>query len=81
VLAGLFGILHGLLNGSALAAIGSGPRMIIGIVLMVLVIGLLGSAFTVALKSAWARIAIRVAGSWVAAVGMLMLGWLMQKPG
>lgn len=81
VLAGLFGILHGLLNGSALAAIGSGPRMIIGSVLMVLVIGLLGSAFTVALKSAWARIAIRVVGSWVAAVGMLMLGWLMRKPG
>ena len=80
MLAGLFGILHGLLNGSALAAIGAGPRTIIGIVLMVLVSGLLISAFTVSLKAAWARIAVRVAGSWVAAVGMLMLGWLMRKP-
>lgn len=80
-LAGLCGTLHGLLNGSALSAIGAGPLTIIGIALMVLTIALLGSALTVSLKAVWARIAVRVAGSWVAAVGMLMLGWLLRKPG
>ena len=33
------------------------------------------SAFVVTLKADWMRIAVRVAGSWIAAVGLLMLGW------
>jgi hydrogenase/urease accessory protein HupE len=44
LLAGLFGTLHGLLNGSAL-------------------------------------VAVRVARSWIAAVGMLMFGWLVRGTG
>jgi hypothetical protein len=27
------------------------------------------------LRIVWMRIAVRVAGSWVAAIGLLMLGW------
>jgi hydrogenase/urease accessory protein HupE len=77
-LAGLFGALHGLLNGSALAAVKAGPLAIAGVSLTVLTVGLLGSAWIVSLKAAWARIAVRVAGSWVAAVGMLMFGWLVR---
>ena len=34
------------------------------------------SAAVVPLRAFWARIAVRVAGSWVVAVGILMLGWL-----
>jgi urease accessory protein len=44
----------------------------------VLVLALLTSAAVVPLRAAWAKIVVRVAGSWVAAVGMLMLGWLAQ---
>lgn len=78
-LAGLYGALHGLLNGSALAAIGAGPLSLFGIVVTVMVLALLVSAAVVSLQLAWTRIAVRVAGSWVAAVGLLMLGWLLQS--
>ena len=77
-LAGLYGGLHGLLNGAALAAIGAGSMALFGIVMTVLVLALLTSAAVVPLRAAWAKIVVRVAGSWVAAVGMLMLGWLAQ---
>ena len=33
------------------------------------------TAFVVQLRAHWARIAVRVAGSWIAASGLLMLGW------
>ena len=68
-------------NGSALAAIGAGPLALTGIAVTVLVIALLISAFVVSLHAAWTRIAVRVAGSWVAAVGMLMFGWLVRGTG
>lgn len=78
LLATLFGMLHGLLNGSALAVVGAGPIALFGIVSMVSIAGLLVSAFVVSLRPAWTRVAVRVAGSWVAAVGMLMFGWLVR---
>ena len=81
LLAGLYGALHGLLNGSALAAMDSGLLSIVGVSVTVLIIGLLCSALIVSLKAAWTRIAIRVAGSWIAAVGMLMLGWMVRGSG
>ena len=36
------------------------------------------AAITVALRAPWARIAARVAGSWIAALGLLSLGWLLR---
>ena len=77
-LAGLYGALHGVLNGVALAAIDAGPSALFGIVLTVFTIALLTSAAVVSLRVAWSRIAVRVVGSWVVAVGILMLGWLGQ---
>jgi hypothetical protein len=47
----------------------------------VLVIALLVSAAVVSLRAAWTRIAVRVVGSWVAAIGMLMFGWLARGIG
>ncbi len=77
-LAALYGVLHGLLNGSALASVGAGNTALLGIVMTVLLISLLISAAVVPLRGIWSRIAVRVAGSWVAAVGILMFGWLTQ---
>lgn len=77
-MAGVYGALHGLLNGSALGVIGAGPLSLFGIAATVLIIALLVSAGVVSLRRAWTRIAVRVAGSWVAAVGMLMFGWLVR---
>jgi hypothetical protein len=39
---------------------------------------ILGAACTVAWQSGWLRIAWRVAGSWIAAVGLLLLGWSLR---
>ena len=80
-LAGLYGALHGLLNGSALGAIGAGPSALLGVAATALVVALLTSAAVVPLRAVWALIAVRVAGSWVAAVGMLMLGWIARGSG
>jgi hypothetical protein len=33
----------------------------------------------VQLRASWARIAVRVAGSWIAASGLLMLGWAVRQ--
>ncbi len=77
-LTGLFGLVHGLLNGSALAVIGAGLMSLLGIAATVLVITLLLSALVLTIRADWLRIVVRVAGSWVAAVGMLMFGWLMK---
>lgn len=77
-MAGFYGALHGLLNGSALGVIGAGPLSLFGITAAVLILALFVSAAVVSLRAAWTRIAVRVAGSWVAAVGMLMFGWLVR---
>ena len=78
-LAGAYGALHGLLNGSTLAAMGAGVASLTGIVLTALLLVLLASAVVAPLQAFWARTVVRVAGSWVVAVGMLMLGWLAQS--
>jgi hydrogenase/urease accessory protein HupE len=77
-LAGLYGALHGLFNGSALVAMGAGAASLLGIVLTVLLLALLTSAAVAPLQAFWARITVRVVGSWIVAVGVLMLGWMIQ---
>jgi hydrogenase/urease accessory protein HupE len=74
------GLVHGVLNGVALKE-GAGILGLIGIMASLFVILAIVSAFIVSLKKPWARIVVRVAGSWVAAIGMLMFGWLMRGQG
>jgi hypothetical protein len=45
----------------------------------VFVLVALTAALVVQLRAHWARIAVRVAGSWIAASGLLMLGWAVRK--
>lgn len=77
-LAILTGTLFGLDNGGAIAAVGGGAVSVAGIMAAVAVLTLLASALTFSLRAGWMRIALRVVGSWIAAVGMLMLGWLLR---
>jgi hypothetical protein len=51
---------------------------LIGIMATLFVIIALVSALIVSLKKPWTRIVVRVAGSWVAAIGMLMVDWLLH---
>lgn len=75
-----FGFLHGFLNGTAMAA-GGGSLALFGISLAVFVLVTLVSALVVSLRKYWARITVRVAGSWITAIGLLMLGWTYRGMG
>ena len=73
----MLGLVHGFLNGAVLQA-GAGTLGLIGIATMLFVLVTLASALVVSLRKSWARIAVRVAGSWIAAIGLLMFGWAMR---
>jgi len=74
------GLVHGVLNGVALKE-GAGILGLIGIMATLFVIVAIVSAFIVSLKQPWTRIVVRVSGSWVAAIGMLMFGWMFRGQG
>ena len=58
-----------------MAQAGPGTRAIIGISGTVFVAMTLVAALVTAWQSGWVRIAWRVLGSWIAASGLLLLGW------
>jgi len=78
-LAALTGLYHGYLNGTGMGATGYAGMALLGLVVAVFVLVALGAAFVVWLRAEWARIAVRVAGSWIAACGLLLLGWAFKK--
>jgi len=75
VLAAALGITHGWLNGAGIAVAGREASGLFGIAGTIFVVVALASALVVSLHRPWTRIAVRVTGSWFAAVGLLMLGW------
>jgi len=72
------GGLNGYLNGSAMAVAKLGLAGLAGIVSALFVVVALAAALAVAQRAPWTRIAVRVAGSWVAAAGLLLLGWSLR---
>jgi urease accessory protein len=74
-LALVLGLLHGYLNGAAMSQAKLGALGLVGIVAAVFVLVALAAGLVVALRTPWTRIAVRVAGSWIAAIGLLLLGW------
>lgn len=78
----LVGFLHGFLNGVAMraAGAGNGALELLGIAVMIFVLATVFAALVVSIRVNWARIVVRVAGSWIAAIGLLMLGWAL-RPG
>jgi urease accessory protein len=72
------GLLHGWLNGTGIAAAQREALGLAGIGSAIFVVVALASAFVMSLRAGWMRIAVRVAGSWVAAIGLLMLGWSLR---
>ncbi len=77
-LATVIGLLHGWVNGPVLAEAQLGLRGLTGTVASVFVVVALASAAVVALRWPWTRIAVRVLGSWIAASGLLLLGWSLR---
>ena len=65
-------------NGLAMAQDGQGPRGVIGSTAAVFVLVTLVAALAAGTTIAWVRIAWRVLGSWIAASGLLLLGWALR---
>lgn len=76
-LAIVFGLVHGFLNGAVLVE-GARTTELIGVISMLFVMVTMVSALVVSLKRPWERIVVRVTGSWIAAVGFLMIGWAVR---
>ena len=79
VLAAMLGLWNGSWNGielarSGAAALGTG----LGIACAAFVVVALLGAVAAAVRALWARIAVRVAGSWIAAAGLFMMGWALR---
>lgn len=78
VLSALLGLVHGYLNGSGMGLSVSAIVAALGLAAAVFVLVVLIAALVVRLQAHWARIAVRVGGSWIAASGLLMLGWVVR---
>jgi urease accessory protein len=78
-LAALLGLYHGYLNGTGLGLSGTSAAVLLGLIFAVFVLIAFAAALAVQLHVSWTRIAVRVAGSWIAASGLLMVGWAVHK--
>jgi urease accessory protein len=78
VAAGL-GALHGYDNGRDLAASAGAVVAMAGIACSLFALVSLLAGQVVVLRAQWARLAVRISGSWIAAIGLLMLGWSMRS--
>ena len=81
VVAGLaivLGVLHGVWNGAELGRAAGAIGNALGVATAIFVVVALVAAFVSSLRAPWTRIAVRVAGSWIAATGIFMLGWTLR---
>jgi hydrogenase/urease accessory protein HupE len=78
-LAATVGVIHGYGNGTAGAEARLGALFVTGIACGVFVLVTLVGGHVVSLRASWSRIAVRVAGSWITAIGLLMLGWIARE--
>lgn len=77
-LAALFGFLHGYLNGTGINRFDDGAYVLAGLAATVFVVLAVFASLVIPLRRPWARVAVRVAGSWIAASGLLLLGWSLR---
>ena len=73
------GFYHGYLNGAGMGPPATAAVALVGLVFAVFALVALAAALVVPLRAAWARIAVRVVGSWIAASGLLLLGWAARR--
>jgi len=78
-LSALVGLSHGYLNGADMGPPEHAALVLPGMAAAVFVLVALAAAFVVRLRQQWARIAVRVLGSWIVASGLLLLGWAVRK--
>ena len=77
-IAALLGLYHGYLNGAGLGLSFPSAAALLGLIFAVFVLVALAAAFVIQLQASWARIAVRVVGSWIFASGLLLMGWAVR---
>ena len=77
-IAALLGMLLGYANGYAMTQAGPGLRGVVGIAGTVFVVTTLAAACVATWQAGWMRIAWRAVGAWIAASGLLLLGWSLR---
>ncbi len=75
------GLLHGQMNGVEMGQAGIGLVGLLGAVGCLFVLVSLVTGLVVSFERPWTRIAVRVAGSWIVAIGLLYLGWTLGGAG
>jgi hydrogenase/urease accessory protein HupE len=78
VLAALLGLFHGYFNGTGMGLSVAAVVAALGLAASVFVLVALVAALVAPLGAQWARVAVRVGGSWIAASGLLMIGWAVR---
>lgn len=71
------GGIHGFYNGIAMKG-GSEVLGLVGIAATLFILVAIISSYVISLRPAWTHVAVRVVGSWIAAVGVLMFGWMAK---
>jgi len=81
----VIGLAHGFFDAGGMrgegATTGVGILQFLGMAVVLFVLMTLLAALVVSLRQPWMRIVARVAGSWIAAAGLLLLGWSLRGVG
>jgi len=77
-LAVALGLVHGQMSGVEMSEAGLGLTGLVGTVGTLFVLVSLVSGLVVSLQREWTRVAVRVAGSWIVAIGLLYVGWTLS---
>jgi len=80
IISAVLGFLQGYLNGVSFDATNGITLILLGTSIVAFVIVALGAGLVVGVQG-WRRIFVRVAGSWMAAIGILLAGWTIRKFG
>ncbi len=77
-LASVFGFLFGYMDGVGMSGAKLGELGLLGSITSLFIMVALAAALVVSLRAPWTRIVVRVAGSWIAAAGLLLIGWAVH---
>ncbi len=80
-LASAIGVMFGYFDGVGMSQANLGPVGLLGSVSSLFVVVALAAAIVTSLRVPWMRIVVRVAGSWIAAAGLLLIGWALHTNG
>ena len=78
VIAAILGITHGYSNGNAIEPTLSAINYVSGVASSGLVLVSLFAGLAISAEKEWQKIAVRVAGSWIAAIGLISVPMLLR---